>query len=144
TRLSEPDLRAEGRGIIVASESPAEAAAREPRSDRPHRSAPTPAAAPAVERRAGPRSTQQPGAASPQARTRRAAGVPQGMAVAVRLALQAGPDGVALVARAQRMNREEEIKLRSAIDALLARHGLRAGNVTINGESRPSAGFEGG
>lgn len=64
--------------------------------------------------------------------------------MAVRLALQAGPDGVALVARAQRMNREEEIKLRSAIDALLARHGLRAGNVTINGESRPSAGFEGG
>lgn len=111
---------------------------------QPRRSVSAQAAAPVVGRPVSPRSTQEPTAVSAPAKVRRAATVPQGPAAAVQLALQAGPDGIALVARALRLDREEELELRSAIDALLARHGLRAGIITINGESGPSAGFEGG
>jgi hypothetical protein len=64
-------------------------------------------------------------------------------ASAARLALQPGADGLAVVARAERLSREEQIRLRVAIEALLARHGLAARRVTINGEAEPRGGSGG-
>jgi hypothetical protein len=64
-------------------------------------------------------------------------------ATVAQLALRAGGDGIVLIARAQRLNREEQLRLRIAIDALLVRHGLSAREIVINGENQPCSGSEG-
>jgi hypothetical protein len=51
--------------------------------------------------------------------------------------LQFSQDGVAVVVRAERLSREEKLRLRTAIAELLGRHGLGARDIILNGEQRP-------
>jgi len=63
-----------------------------------------------------------------------AAGRSRGAQVSV----QAMEGGISLVARAEKLTREERDKLRIEIGELLARHGLTAGEIMINGEALSS------
>jgi hypothetical protein len=65
-------------------------------------------------------------------------------AAAAQVTLGAGAGaGLSLVARAQSLTAGERTRLRSAIEALLARSGLAARAIVINGESEPPRGSGG-
>lgn len=66
-----------------------------------------------------------------------------GAADAIRLTAQAGSEGLRLVARVQGISGGERLRLRAAIEALLARSGLSAREIVINGESGPASGSGG-
>ncbi len=61
-----------------------------------------------------------------------------GSTAAAQVSVQAVEGGISLVARADKLSREERDKLRIEIGALLARHGLAAAEITINGEALPA------
>jgi hypothetical protein len=102
----------------------------------------SPATLAAIASAAGKASAAAPSKGSPaQIRSLRAPDTARQASAAtpLQIALQSGPEGIALVARAQRLSADEQIRLRIAIDALLSRHGLRARSVTINGHIQPPA-----
>lgn len=57
---------------------------------------------------------------------------------AAQVSVQAAEGGISLVARADKLSREEKDKLRVEIGGLLARHGLAAANIMLNGEAWPA------
>jgi hypothetical protein len=56
------------------------------------------------------------------------------------LTVHSGGEGISLIARADRLSREEQLRLKSAIAALLARHGLVARRIVLNGQLQPPTG----
>ncbi len=59
----------------------------------------------------------------------------KGGSTAAQVSVQAVEGGVSLVARADKLSREERDKLRIEIGELLARHGLTAAQIMVNGEA---------
>jgi hypothetical protein len=53
------------------------------------------------------------------------------------VSVQAAEGGISLVARADRLSREERDRLRVEIVELLARHGFAIADMTLNGEAWP-------
>lgn len=62
----------------------------------------------------------------------------KGGSAAAQVSVQAVEGGISLVARADKLSREERDKLRIEIGELLARHGLAAAEIMLNGEAGPS------
>lgn len=62
----------------------------------------------------------------------------RGGSAAAQVSVQAVEGGISLVARADKLSREERDKLRTEIGELLARHGLAAAEIMLNGEAGPS------
>lgn len=62
----------------------------------------------------------------------------KGGSTAAQVSVQAVEGEISLVARADKLTREEREKLRIEIGELLARHGLAAAEIMINGEAPPS------
>jgi hypothetical protein len=62
----------------------------------------------------------------------------KGGSAAAQVSVQAVEGGISLVARADKLSREERDKLRIEIGELLARHGLAVAEIMLNGEAGPS------
>lgn len=106
----------------------------------------------AISLRGQPVSTPQNPAQTPEAaresaaagRMPRAAAMPvqaylaKGGSWPVQVSVQAVEGGISLLARADKLTREERDKLRIEIGELLARHGLATAEIMINGEALPS------
>jgi len=58
----------------------------------------------------------------------------KGGSAAAQVSVQAVEGGISLVARADRLSREDRDRLRVEIGELLARHGLVAAEIMLNGE----------
>lgn len=63
----------------------------------------------------------------------------KGGSAAAQVSVQAVEGGISLIARADKLSREERAKLRIEIGELLARHGLAAAEIMLNGEAGPSS-----
>lgn len=62
----------------------------------------------------------------------------KGGSTSAQVTVQAVEGGISLVARADRLSREERDRLRAEIGELLARHGLAATGIVLNGEAWPA------
>jgi len=66
----------------------------------------------------------------------------EGSTLQAQLSLEAAGAEASLVARVQSLTREERARLRLEVIALLARYGLSAGEIRLNGEAEPIAKLE--
>jgi hypothetical protein len=54
------------------------------------------------------------------------------------LLVEAAEHGLRLIARAEKLSREQRLRLRGEIEQLLAHHGLSAEEIRLNGEPIPA------
>jgi hypothetical protein len=62
----------------------------------------------------------------------------QAGAINAQVSVQAAEQGISLVARVEKLTREQKMRLRAEIAGLLARHGYSAAEIRLNGETGPA------